>query len=46
VFTSAFKQATGSWMTLEQKIENPYLATIGDIKLMTSLLVFAYLFSH
>jgi hypothetical protein len=46
VFTSAFKQATGSWLTLEQKIANPYLSTIGDLKTMAAFFGFMYVFLH
>ncbi len=46
VFTSAMKQCTGSWMTTEQKIAHPYLATIGDIKTIITFCVFAWLFGR
>lgn len=45
-FTSAFKQATGSWMTLEDKKSNLYLTTIGDVKTIIAFLAFVYLFTH
>jgi hypothetical protein len=46
VFTSAFKEATGSWMNLQQKIANPYLSTIGDLKTLATFFGFMYVFLH
>lgn len=46
VFTSAFKEATGSWMTLQQKCAHPYLATIGDLKILATFFAFVYVFMH
>ncbi len=46
VFTSAMKQATGSWMTKDEKLAHPYLATISDAKIIITFLAFVYMFSH
>lgn len=46
LFTSIMKQATGSWLTLEQKFEHPYLATLGDLKILATFFAFVWLFSH
>lgn len=46
VITSIMKQATGSWMTKEEKFAHPYLATIGDIKTLITFGVFAWLFGR
>ncbi len=46
VFTSAMKQATGAWMTKEEKFAHPYLATISDAKIILTFLAFVWLFTH
>jgi hypothetical protein len=44
LFTSIMKQATGSWMTLDQKITHPYLATLSDVKILATFFAFVWLF--
>jgi hypothetical protein len=46
VFTSVFKQATGSWMTKEEKFAHPGLTLLSDVKILVTFLAFVYLFSH
>jgi hypothetical protein len=46
LFTSIMKQATGSWMTLEQKMTHPYLATISDLKILATFFAFVWLFGR
>lgn len=46
LFTSIFKQATGTWLTKEEKLEHPYLATVGAVTVLLSFFAFIYLFMH
>jgi hypothetical protein len=46
VLTSIMKQATGSWMTKEEKFTHPYMATVGDIKTTITFLAFVWLFGR
>jgi hypothetical protein len=46
LFTSIMKQSTGSWMTLEQKMANLYLATLADLKILATFFAFVYVFMH
>lgn len=46
VFTSAYKQASGVWLTKQDKLENPGRALIDDMKAIIALLVFTYVFLH
>lgn len=46
VFTSIFKQATGTWLSKQEKFDHPVAAFIGDVKILLSFLAFVWLFTH
>lgn len=46
VMTSMFKEATGVWLTKEERIDNPKVAISGDVKILISALMFTYIFMH
>jgi hypothetical protein len=44
--TSIAKQALGSWLTRDQKIENPYVYTINTISTLIIFGIITYLFKN
>ena len=46
IFVSFMRQASGIWLTLQQQIDNPYLATVQAVVKMFCIAAAIYLFTH
>ncbi len=46
VACSVYKQATGTWMTKDDKMAHPFLAMVGSALTLGSAILFAYILLH
>jgi hypothetical protein len=46
LFVSIMKQATGTWLTKEEKLAHPYISTLGAVTTLATFYGFLWLFSH